>query len=200
MKIFKQFGLNMLVRAIVLGAALGIAAAPASAGPIAFDTFYQFSFTDVGVPARGCFPADPLGDFCTPSSGTPTQFLDAPPWTFLAPTSGVLLTVTDAFIAGDRFQIFDFGVSIGFTSLPSGSGDCGDDPVPCLADPSVSSGVFSLAGGLHSITIVPVLSPDGGGSGYLRASAIPEPATLLLFSAGLAALGAAKRRLKKGGD
>src|SRR5205807_246059 len=83
--------------------------------------------------ATGCDPADPAGPFCIPSSGTPTEFLDAPPWTFVAPAAGALLTVTDAFLAGDRFQVFDFGASLGLTSAPVGNADCGDDPIPCLA-------------------------------------------------------------------
>jgi PEP-CTERM motif len=170
-------------------------AANTKADPIAPDNFYQFSFTGVGVTARGCDPADPLGPFCIPSSGTPTLFAPAPPWTFSS-TAAVLLTVTDAFDAGDRFEVFDFGVSLGLTSLP-GSGDCGDDPVPCLANPATSSRVFSLLAGNHSITIVPTLSPFGGGAGYFRATAVPEPTTLALLGSGLATLLLRKSRRGK---
>src|SRR5437879_4732610 len=104
-------------RLIALSAALGLAA-PAYGGPIPFNTFLEFGFSTAGTPATGCDPADPSGPFCIPSSGTPTQFLDAPSWTFLAPAGGAILTVVDAFLAGDRFQIFDFGVSLGLTSIP----------------------------------------------------------------------------------
>src|SRR5262249_16193380 len=105
---------------------------PVIGGPIALGVFQEFGFTTAGTPATGCDPADPAGPFCVPSGGTPTTFLDAPPWTFLAPAGGAILTVTDAFQAGDRFQIFDFGTSLGLTSVPSGSGNCGSDPVSCL--------------------------------------------------------------------
>jgi hypothetical protein len=181
-------------RAIAAGAVLGLAA-PGYAGPIPFDTFLQFAFGDIGTPATGCDPADPAGAFCIPSSGTPTSFLDAPPWTFVAPIAGALLTVVDSFEAGDRFEIFDFGASLGLTSAPVGSADCGDDPVPCLADPNTSSGTFSLLAGAHSLTIVP--TEGGFGSGYLQVlAAVPAPGTLLLLASGLLGLGLSSRALK----
>jgi PEP-CTERM motif-containing protein len=173
---------------LVVGSLLS--ATPASAGPISVDTYYQFAFGDVGDPATGCDPADPAGPFCVPSSGTPTSFLDAPAWSFTSGATGSTLTVTDAFDSGDRFQIFDFGVSIGLTSLPVAGIDCGDDPVPCLANPGISHGVFALASGAHSITLSAALSPGGLGSGFLLLedgggpTAVPEPATLVLLTTG----------------
>jgi PEP-CTERM motif len=179
-----------IVSLVATATALGWSG-PATAGPILLDTFYQFSFTDVGVSAQGCDPADPAGAFCTPSSGTLTEFLDAPPWTFLAPATGVFLTVLDAFSLGEQFEIFDFGASLGLTSVPGG-GDCGDDPIVCLADTNASSGIFSLLAGNHSITITPTLSPDGLGAGYLRIQAdavvVPEPQTIALVGIGMLGL------------
>ena len=168
--------------------ALGLVGS-AHAGPIAFNTWYEFGFTDAGIAATGCDPADAAGPFCIASSGTPTTFLDAPPWTFLA-MAGTTLTVVDAFTVGDRFEVFDFGAPVGTTSLPIGTGDCGDDPVPCLADPSVSHGIFGLAAGPHSISIVPLSSLDGGGSGYLQVAAVgvPEPGSIVLLSESLIVL------------
>jgi len=175
----------------------GVAAPAASyAGAIAFENFWEFGFDGVGF-ATGCAPADPAGGFCITSSGTSTSFLDTPPWTFTAPAGGATLTVTDAFEAGDRFQVFDFNANLGLTSAPVGSADCGDDPVPCLADPNISKGLFPLAPGNHSITIYSL--SDFAGSGYLQVSAIPEPTTLLVFSlGGAAALLAVRRRRPQG--
>lgn len=167
-------------------------ATPAFAGSIVVNTWYEFGFGDVGTFATGCDPADPAGAFCIPSSGTPTTFLDAPPWGFVSGATGSTLTVTDAFSSGDRFQIFDFGTSIGFTSAFVADVDCGDDPVPCLADAGMSHGTFALASGIHSIRIA---AAEGGfGAAYLLLqgdvgagpTAVPEPATLLLVATGAA--------------
>jgi hypothetical protein len=176
----------------LLGAALCTSLA-ASAGPIPFNTFMQFSFEVAGQAVTGCAPDDPNGAFCVASSGTPTSFLDAPAWTFLAPVSGAVLTVVDAFEAGDRFDVFDFGNLLGSTSatvtrpLP----DCGDDPVVCLATVGMDVGIFNLAAGEHSLTLVASRS-TGAGSAYLRVAAdagvLPEPGSITLV---LAALGAA---------
>jgi hypothetical protein len=174
-----------------------IVAPSSSAGPIVVDTYYEFGFGDVGTPAIGCDPADPAGAFCLPSSGTPTTFLDAAPWTFTSGAAGSTLTVTDAFLSGDRFQIFDFGIPIGFTSAFVADVDCGDDPVPCLADPGMSHGSFALASGLHFIAIS--VTEGGFGSGYLLLQdgggpAVPEPATLVLLTTGAGAALYRRRR------
>jgi hypothetical protein len=181
--------------ALALSALLVGWAAPAIAGPVAPGIFSEFGFTDPGVSSTGCAPADPAGIFCTPSSGTPTVFLDAPPWTFDAAAGGATLTVIDAFESGDRFEVLDLGIPIGFTSVPAAAGavDCGDDPVVCLATAGMSTGVFALAAGPHSITIAPTLSPSFLGAAYLRIDgptvAAPQPVSLLVLAAGVIAAG-----------
>jgi len=182
----RKFALRKANAAIAVAALALTLNTPAIGGPIAMGVFQEFAFTTAGTPATGCDPADPAGPFCIPSSGTPTTFLNAPPWTFVAPAIGAILTVTDAFQAGDRFQIFDFGASLGMTSVPFGNANCGSDPVPCLATPGISNGTFLLAAGNHSLSITSTLAPSEGGVGYLRVDPVPEPGTWALFGAGSA--------------
>ncbi len=170
---------------------LALVSAVATAGPIGFGVWYEFSFFDAGIPAMGCFPSDPGAPECEPVPGTVPA--DAPPWTFLA-TGAALLTVTDAFEHGDAFEVYDFGVLIGKTpAAPPDFISCGNAPEPCLLDPLSSHASFSLGGGPHSITIVPYASPYFGGAAYFRAD-IPEPSTLVLSHTGLVAWFAVRRR------
>jgi hypothetical protein len=88
---------------------------------------------------------------------------------FTAPSDGATLTVTDAYLKGDTFQVLDNGNPIGTTSaVPPNSGNCGSDPAPCSTDPTVSHGVFTLGPGPHSITVKSIASPYSAGAAYFR--------------------------------
>ena len=100
------------VMSLLAALALSSLAQSAHAVPVLADIWYEFSFTDTVSIARGCFPADPLGSACTPSSGTPTTFVGAPSWTYTAGSGGAALVLTDAFLIGDQFAIFDAGFFI----------------------------------------------------------------------------------------
>jgi hypothetical protein len=175
-----------------------LAESRAAAGPIVPGVWYEFGFTDPGVSPTGCQPADPAGGFCTESSGTPTTFADAPPWTFFA-AAPTTLTVTDAFESTDRFEVLDLGIPIGMTSPPAAGAvvDCGDDPVICLGTAGMSTGVFALAAGPHSFTIVPLESGSGGAAYFEVAGAVPEPTSVLLLATGLAAAAFRRRRVSR---
>jgi hypothetical protein len=108
------------------------------------------------------------------------------------------LVLTDAFLIGDQFRAYDFGVSLGLTSAPGSGPSCGDDPVPCLADPNISSATFMLGPGNHSLTIEAVLSPYGSGAAYFRADELqgvaPEPASWALVAGVLGLLAGSRLR------
>jgi hypothetical protein len=179
---------------VALLVAVGAAGAPqAEASPVATGVWYQFSFTEVGVDARGCQPADPGGLGCLASDGTPTTFAPAPPWTFDIGPLGGELVVTDAFLYGDSFDIFNFGALLGSTPFVATNGGCGSDPVVCAADPLASTGLFALAPGSYSLTIQPnaVLS---SGSAYFRVTQVPEPGLFGLTILGVGTLLARYRR------
>jgi hypothetical protein len=134
---------------------------PQTAVPIG-GLWQEFKFTGVGAPAGAC------DGTCLVSSGENSEYVGVPPWTFTAPCDGVHFTVTDAFSSGDVFEVFDFGVSLGTTSAPATGHDGGSDPAISLLDSAMSSRVFDLAPGDHSITITPTASPSSGGAAYFR--------------------------------
>lgn len=193
--------LRRLRKLVLAATAALLVGAPAigQAGPIPADVWLEFSFGAVSDPVRGCDPLDPLGPICL-GSGL-VEALDAPPWTFTSGAAGVL-TVTDAGDSGDRFEVFDFGTSLGLTSVPAASGaaQCAPDPldpIDCLATAGMSSGIFALAAGAHSLTLATVASNDSG-LGFLRVSAplvtVPEPSAVALLAAALLALAIAGAR------
>ena len=150
-------------------------AAPASADALPESTWTGFVFGGVGSVA-------------------------APDFTFVSDAPGDTLTVTDAFLKGDSFDVYDFGALIGSTSMvPASSSNTTSDPDAAFADPTYSHGVFALGVGAHDISLVTSVSPFGGGGAYLRRdpamASTPEPGTVaLLCSMGLTGAGFLARR------
>ncbi|MDE3091221.1 MAG: hypothetical protein KGJ80_17775 [Chloroflexota bacterium] len=118
---------------------------------------------------------------------------------FTFTSSGVAaLKVTDAFIDGDRFRVYDGGTAIGDTSVPVDDGaTIGSNADGAFASTKWSHGTFLLAPGSHSITIQTIAYATGfcSGGAYLRAdpgpalpSEVPEADTLLLMGGGVGGL------------
>jgi len=145
--------------------------------------WYEFGFDPDHFPiASGCQPDDPAGVPCRPGIGTVN--LDAPPWTFVSPTA-VDFTITDGFLAGDSFDVLDFGVLVDSTpSVPLSGHSCGLDPRICVVDPEMSHDSFFLPAGSHSIT-VSVNAAQILGEGFFQFEPVPESSTALLLTSAL---------------
>lgn len=132
-------------------------------------------------------------EFAFPEAGSPW----ADEFSFSLLTPGTL-TVTDAHVAGDRFEVFSNGMSLGLTSEPLSQYDFTDQYDLAASDPRWSTGIWSLAAGKYLISGLTTLSPYGSGSAALRVDTAPVPvpaAAWLLGSALIGGLGL--RRFRK---
>jgi hypothetical protein len=158
-----------------------LASSPAFAGIISPNIWYEFGFDPNHAPfVAGCQPADASGVPCRPGIGTVN--LDTPGWTFTASTV-VAFTITDGFLDGDFFDVFDLGTLIGSTPVVPASGhSCGLDPRVCVADAQMSHASFLLPVGPHSISIF-AHPAQILGEGFFEFTPVPEPSSLLLVIA-----------------
>ncbi|HEY3455031.1 MAG TPA: hypothetical protein VGK64_10550 [Bryobacteraceae bacterium] len=158
---------------------ISTSAAPLLASTIGLSTWYEFGFDPDHSPlAAGCQPTDPTGVPCP--AGISSTFLGSSPWT-ITTDSPIEITITDAFLAGDFFDVFDFGVLAGSTpSVGSNGASCGLNPSVCVNAAGISHASFALAAGAHSIT-VGVHEAQILGEGFFRLDTVPEPSTFRLM-------------------
>jgi hypothetical protein len=155
----------------------------------------------VGNGSWNTFDVDP---FSATSGGFEWIALDGSAISFDITLAGpAQLKVIDGGFAGDRYEVFDNGVSLGLTTLGGSTYpvSTGLDFDAAWANASYSRGVFSLGAGSHSITGVLVDSAlDGTGArldatvGAVSITPVPEPTTLALMLAGLTGLAFVARR------
>jgi hypothetical protein len=151
-----------------------------------FGTAPTFAFTGAGT---------------VPSSGGNSQYAPDPAWTYNV-GFGTRITIVDAFLEGDVFTLYDFGVPIGSTTLVANTGFASgtSDPEVALLDFDLSRGFFNLTPGAHSLTIQVVQNALGasGGAAFFRVDEcrpIPLPPTVYLLGTSL--LGLAGLRLRR---
>ena len=166
------------IAALVLVAGFVTPARPAA---IVAGIWYEFQFLDSNTAAFGC-----TATTCVMSTAPNTSFAGDPPWTFTSATP-VQFILTDAFLAGDNFELFNNGQSLGITPATNGFADCGDDPVACSMNPMVSHRIYNVPAGNDSFTINVLSSSAGAGTGFFMMP-VPEPADWLLMSFAFLAL------------
>jgi len=172
---------------LALGAALPAHATTVSISPDG--SWHTFDVSDVLSADQG------LGWFDF-STGDPLEFVIN-----VAAGQGVMITVTDAGHAGDRFRVFDNGAPLGETSAVSadGAGDVDLNFDAALADASFSRAYFFLGAGSHTLTGELSQSSSfvlNSTVGALSATPVPLPASLLLLFSGGGVMSLFARRRK----
>ncbi|WOI52306.1 hypothetical protein [Parvularcula sp. LCG005] len=125
-------------------------------------------------------------------------------------TETAYLAVTDAYLAGDQFEIFLNGDSIGLTSVPLGFEDEIDDDFDFAFGSMLwSSAEIALSPGTYVLSGLAALSPFDGGGAALQLSStalggpafitseVPIPAAAVLFGTALIAGSATRIRRRK---
>lgn len=110
-------------------------------------------------------------------------------------TGSTRIDITDRLMIGDQYRLFVNGVALMTTSTPSiwldgiQTGTTTFDQA--WANPFLSKNSLYLTAGTYDldISVIRVASGVNYGSGYIRATSVPEPSTLLMLGAGILGLG-----------
>jgi hypothetical protein len=129
------------------------------------------------------------GDLVSSYSDNSTDFFANGPTT---------INITDGWMAGDWFTVYDNGVLLGTTSqVAQSDATCGDSPTACFADKTYSHGSWKVGAGQNDITLYATTAPYGGGGGWIESfSTVPEPGTITFLGSGLLCLAGVLRRRK----
>ena len=136
--------------------------------------------------------------------GAPGVFNFEGPFTFtIAAGQQALLKVTDGYIDGDQFDVYNYASLLFETSVPANNGDyIGGDFDAAYVDPEFSHGAILLGAGAYSITMETIAIatgyPDGGAGIELNSVSVPEPSAFIALAglSGMGLLGLVWRRRK----
>jgi hypothetical protein len=106
-------------------------------------------------------------------------------------TQASTLTVTDGYLAGDIFEVFLNGVTLGLTSPTSDTtSQIYGNYDTAAADSRWSTGVWNLLAGTYTVSGFSNTSPHGSGTAALRldTTPVPVPAAAWLFASGIVGL------------
>ena len=113
----------------------------------------------------------------------------------LTTTSSVRIDLTDRLMIGDRYQLYVNGAYMMTTSAINYALDGTQTGTMTFdqawSNPYLSKGSLYLGPGTYAlgINVARVASGVTYGSGYIRATIVPEPATILMLGAGILGLG-----------
>ncbi|HEY6639180.1 MAG TPA: PEP-CTERM sorting domain-containing protein [Nitrospiraceae bacterium] len=115
----------------------------------------------------------------------------------LTTTSSVRIDLVDRLMIGDQYKLFVSGDAL--TTMTTSPTYIFQDGMQtgtntfdeAWANPSLSKGSLYLGPGTYDLDIsaIRVASGVNYGSGYIRATSVPEPSTLLMLGAGILGLG-----------
>jgi hypothetical protein len=110
-------------------------------------------------------------------------------------TGSTRIDIVDRLMIGDQYRLFVNGTAVMTTSTTSwylnGVQTGTDTFAEAWANPFLSKGTLYLGPGIYDLDIYAVRVAQGVtyGSGYIKATSVPEPSTLLMLGAGILGLG-----------
>lgn len=162
MKFFK----NLIMWILPAAVCVSLCAGSLSAAPVNGQNGSEGGDPPITIGADWSMSGD-VPPLFTWNSGVPVFSVDGP-FTFES-SYRVRVDITDAFMKGDQFNVYDNGILIGTTpSVEISDDSTTGDPAAAFADPTYSNGSFYVEAGSHAITIEIINNYYNGGGGYIR--------------------------------
>jgi len=185
--------LKYLVMPLAFGLALQAKATDIQLSPS--DAWHEFSVDDYTSQSRGAEWID-TNDSNSPEFGSPLHYLFDIPVGFTG-----FLSVVDAGFAGDRFEIFNHGLSLGRTTATWNNSDYSNDFSVNWNNANFSRAFFMLDSGSYDITgnLFSSLQSFNATNGALMLQVVgetklPEPDAALLLCLGFGLIALARLR------